>query len=236
METWQEELLHALSVVQSEHQLFALLASQANHLGFEWCAYGLRLPLPLTRPKTAMFSNYPPTWQSRYQEKQYITIDPTVQHGLHSLSPVRWSEEFFAGARAFWEEARAFGLGVGWAQSCRSMNGVAGMLTLARANEALSAAELRENEPRMIWLAQTAHAGMSQLISEKLMPEAGVQLSGRELEVLRWTGDGKTSSEIADILHLAERTVNFHIGNAMAKLHTANKTAAVVMAAMLGLL
>jgi LuxR family transcriptional regulator len=63
-----------------------------------------------------------------------------------------------------------------------------------------------------------------------------VQLSPREIEVLKWTGDGKTSSEISDIIHISERTVNFHIGNAITKLNTPNKTAAVIRAAMLGIL
>ncbi|WP_278278529.1 MULTISPECIES: LuxR C-terminal-related transcriptional regulator [Acidithiobacillus] len=35
---------------------------------------------------------------------------------------------------------------------------------------------------------------------------------------------------------MTERTINFHIGKAMAKLNAVNKTAAVLRAAMLGLL
>lgn len=236
MDVWQEEQLHALQTVQCEHQLFSLLVLLARPLNFDYCAYGLRMPLPLTHPKTALFNNYPATWQRRYQEQRYIAVDPTVQHGMRSLSSVLWSDDLFAPQRAFWEEARSFGLAVGWAQACRNVNGVRGMLTLARSGEALSAAELQDKGFKMAWLAQAAHLGMSRLLAPKLLPEAGVQLSDREIEVLRWTGDGKTSGEIADILHIAERTVNFHINNAMVKLHVANKTAAVIWAAMLGLL
>jgi LuxR family transcriptional regulator len=38
------------------------------------------------------------------------------------------------------------------------------------------------------------------------------------------------------MLHISERTVNFHVHNAMAKLNAANKTDAVLRAAVLGLL
>ncbi|MDD5278038.1 MULTISPECIES: helix-turn-helix domain-containing protein [Acidithiobacillus] len=55
-------------------------------------------------------------------------------------------------------------------------------------------------------------------------------------EVLRWTGDGKTSGEIANILQISERTVNFHTSKAITKLQVNNKTAAVLQASMLGLL
>lgn len=77
---------------------------------------------------------------------------------------------------------------------------------------------------------------MSRLLVPKMLPETSVQLSSREVEVLQWTGDGKTSAEVSEILNISERTVNFHIGNAMTKLNAANKTAAVVRAAILGML
>lgn len=78
--------------------------------------------------------------------------------------------------------------------------------------------------------------GMSRCLTAKMLPEAGMTLSSREIEVLRWTSEGKTSSEVADILRIAERTVNFHINNAMVKLNANNKTAAAIRAAVLGLL
>jgi LuxR family transcriptional regulator len=234
--TWQEDQLHALHAVECEHKLFEIVVSLARDLGFDHCAYGLRMPLPLTQPKIAMFSNYPVAWQRRYQEKNYLAADPTVQHGMRSLLPVIWSENLFAPARELWEDARSFGLDVGWAQSSRDLNGTGGMLTLARSSDPLSGAELQDKRLKMAWLSQMAHLGMSQLLAVKMIPEIGVQLSCREIEVLRWTGDGKTSGEISDILNISERTVNFHICNAMIKLHAPNKTAAVVRAAMLGML
>lgn len=88
----------------------------------------------------------------------------------------------------------------------------------------------------MSWLAQAAHEGMAQLLVSKLMPGAAVDLSAREIEVLRWTAEGKTSRDVGEIMHIAERTVNFHVNNALIKLGTANKTAAAIKAAMLGLL
>ncbi len=54
--------------------------------------------------------------------------------------------------------------------------------------------------------------------------------------MLRWTADGKTSAEIAEIMAVSERTVNFHVNSAVSKLGASNKTSAVVRAAMLGLM
>jgi DNA-binding NarL/FixJ family response regulator len=58
-----------------------------------------------------------------------------------------------------------------------------------------------------------------------------VALSDRELECLTWSARGKTSPEIAAILSLSKRTVNFHIENACRKLNVSTRTEAVVKAA-----
>jgi len=57
-----------------------------------------------------------------------------------------------------------------------------------------------------------------------------VALNERELECLTWSGRGKTSPEIAAILNLSKRTVNFHIENACRKLNVSTRTEAVVKA------
>src|SRR5450631_968258 len=58
-----------------------------------------------------------------------------------------------------------------------------------------------------------------------------VALSDRELECLTWSARGKTSPEIAVILSLSKRTLNFHIENACRKLNVSTRTEAVVKAA-----
>jgi DNA-binding NarL/FixJ family response regulator len=57
-----------------------------------------------------------------------------------------------------------------------------------------------------------------------------VALNDRELECLTWSARGKTSPEIATILDISKRTVNFHIENACRKLNVSTRTEAVVKA------
>jgi DNA-binding NarL/FixJ family response regulator len=56
-------------------------------------------------------------------------------------------------------------------------------------------------------------------------------LNDREVEVLTWVARGKTSGEIAQIVGLTKRTIDFHIDNARAKLGASTRTEAVVKAA-----
>lgn len=236
MKAWQEEQLQLLLNNATATDLFQQLTIMARELGFDYCAYGIRMPLPITAPKTEMFNNYPGVWQKCYQEQNYLEVDPTVRRGGLSTMPFVWTDELFAPARNLWEDAKAYGLEYGWAQSCRNVQNISGMLTLSRSHEDLSESELHAKTPEMCWLVQLAHFGMSRCLTSSMMPEADVTLSKREIDVLRWTAEGKTSSEVADILRIAERTVNFHLSNAVTKLNATNKTAAAVRAAVLGLL
>lgn len=231
-----DEMLSRMQQASTEQQLFEMVKAKALEIGFEHCAYGLRLPLHLTEPRTVMLNNYPLEWQQRYVSEGYLGIDPTVRHGSRSLMPLVWTEDLFDDTREFWEDARAYGLNHGWAQSCMNMQGIRGMLTLARSADSLSEDELKESNHRMVWLTQVAHQCMCNLISPRILPETAIQLSAREKDVLRWTAEGKTSGEISQIINITERTVNFHIARSMEKLNCANKTAATVKASILGLL
>jgi len=233
---WQDDQLQTLLSEDNEHRIFDKLVELARDLGFEYCAYGVRPPLPLTRQRIVMFNNYPSEWQQQYARENYLTVDPTVQHGLRSPLPVIWSDEFFSGARPFWEEARMHGLRYGWAQPCRDAYGTLGMFTVARSEEELSAPEMQEKNFRLSWLTQIAHISMTRVLVRKMVPEASVRLSARETAVIRWTAEGKTTQEISEIMGLSVRTVTFHIGNVVKKLNASNKTAAAVRAAVLGLL
>jgi DNA-binding NarL/FixJ family response regulator len=63
-----------------------------------------------------------------------------------------------------------------------------------------------------------------------LLPKSPA-LNEREVEVLTWVARGKTSMEIAQILGLTKRTIDFHIDNARGKLGAATRTEAVIKAA-----
>jgi DNA-binding CsgD family transcriptional regulator len=55
-------------------------------------------------------------------------------------------------------------------------------------------------------------------------------LTKRELEVIRWTSQGKTSAEIGQILTLSDHTINAYMNNAIKKLDCVNRTQLVAKA------
>jgi DNA-binding NarL/FixJ family response regulator len=57
-----------------------------------------------------------------------------------------------------------------------------------------------------------------------------VDMTDREVEVLTWAARGKTSAEIAIIVGLSKRTIDFHLDNARIKLGAATRIEAAIKA------
>lgn len=76
---------------------------------------------------------------------------------------------------------------------------------------------------------------MTLLMSLAHQTARATSLTERELEILKWSAEGKTSADIAAILAMKKRTVDFHIANAVRKMGVCNKIAAVAHAARAGM-
>src|SRR5262245_55894848 len=73
--------------------------------------------------------------------------------------------------------------------------------------------------------------------AEVRRPDApNFRLTERELEAVTWVSRGKSSADIAVILGISERTVNFHMDNVMKKMGVCSRIQAAVKCAMLGLI
>lgn len=236
MEWHWEDIYCELRAATTEQQVFHQIAVCAKDLGFEYCCYGIRVPVPVSKPAVAIFETYPTGWMKHYHDNGFLAIDPTVRQGMRTTELIVWSEETFASAPRLWADARDHGLTVGAAQSCWGAHGVFGLLTLSRRADPLTIPELDRLIEHSSWLANLSHAIMSQFLVPKLVPETCVVLTPREREVLRWTGEGKTAYEIGQILNISDRTVNFHINNVLSKLVATNKVQAVVKAVTMGLI
>lgn len=75
---------------------------------------------------------------------------------------------------------------------------------------------------------------MRRAVSTKREP--AVELTPRELEVLKLVASGKTTSQIALELNIANSTVKTHVSHILKKLDAANRTEAVARASQQGLL
>jgi LuxR family quorum-sensing system transcriptional regulator SolR len=231
----KDDIFDLLSAAETLGDLRQSLMHVSHELGFAYCCYGLRLPVPVSQRPLYFVDGYPQGWIRHYCESGYLHIDPVVRLGSRSSAPLLWSELRHVEAEPMWRDARDFGLRIGVSQSSWAAPGTFGMLSLARDKEPVSKKELRTLAPLLADLTSMTHAAMRRLFAAYL-DESAIELTHREQEVLRWTGEGKTAIEIGEILSISPRTVNFHAYNAMAKLSANNRTQAAVKAFSLGLI
>lgn len=236
MELWLEDKLQLLLESKAEKDFIQGIEKAISDLGFDYYAYGVRIANPISNPKFELRNNYPDKWVQQYKDKNYVAIDPTVKHGLASNKPMTWGEVHDASDAEFWEEAKSFGLNTGWGQSTWLSHCAVGMLTVARSEQDLCRKELLSKWPYLLWLNQMVQSGFQEHLYPELIPNIEIPLTPREIEAMKWCAEGKTSGEIGMILGVSERTMNFHISNAIKKLNVVNKTAAAIRALQLGLI
>jgi DNA-binding CsgD family transcriptional regulator len=222
--------------VQSATSVDEVLASATRFailMGFEYCSYVHR-PNTYFSINQTIYSNYPESWQSIYLEENYVNIDPTVRHAIKSTTPLTWTvSNSFDEVPKFREGMAAFDFKFGWCQSTRSTAGMS-MLSLARSDSYIPHTEI--NTPSLMWFTQVFNSALEKLITKSSLREDDIHLTSREIDVMRWTADGKTSHEISVILSISERTVNFHLNNVINKLGANNRIYATVKAISLGLI
>jgi len=105
---------------------------------------------------------------------------------------------------------------------------------LRRALEAGVAGYLLKDSPseKLASAIRSVHAG-GRAIDPELAAEAWAEmdpLTDRERQVLRLAGDGRSSAEIADELHLAEGTVRNYLSEVISKLGARNRVEATRLA------
>jgi LuxR family transcriptional regulator, quorum-sensing system regulator SolR len=224
----------ALHSAESYLEVFGEVVKVAGAFEFQYCAYVIQAPIPISRPTTEIFSNCP-AWRSEQAAQVHAAVDSILQLALAGSERIVWDDGMAAGDLAdCWDLIRSTGFRYGWAMPCRDHRGAVGLLAFGRSDRPISDHELDAKCADFAWITQQIHVAMAERWLPPHVPELQASITPREQEVLRWAAEGKTSCETAQIMNLSERTVNFHINNAVSKLGATNRIQAAVKAAMLG--
>lgn len=227
-------------------ELAVLVNRATRFLGFEHFLYGAWLDAPRFHGKDAeplqfFFSGYPEAWVETYRERDYLCIDPVVEHCGNKATPLIWRDAIFdtPERREFWEEMRSAGLASGVSVPFRGGFGVSGLFSFANSRgDAAAVRHCAEMAEKAYLLSAYLHEALQHLIFQPEGYALGRRpcFTGRERECLvRWA-DGQTAEAIADLLHLSERTVRFHLENVKDKLGVCDKGRAIARAMQWGLI
>ncbi|VVO17505.1 autoinducer binding domain-containing protein [Pseudomonas fluorescens] len=210
-----------------ENTIFEDFQLSAAQFGFEYCSMFVMTPANPTAPALLVRNSFPGTWNQHFKQQHGSQGNPVIEHCLRSVLPVLWSRSLFAALPALWDDLCHFGMQHGFSQPVHDHRGIMSIFCFAR-SQVITPRDFYEKAGSMLWLTYRTHALLAQSLLTTWRPP--ILLTPRERETLKWSAEGKTAAEIAVIIELSERTVNFHIQSAIRKLGVKNKMAAVIQA------
>ena len=183
--------------------------------------------------------NVPEGYRQTFEDVGYCRRDPVLQHCKNFSTPIIWNQGTYldAGQMEKWEKQAPFGYRAGAAMALHLPGGRHFMIGVDRdqAVPRSPAVRRRVAGDLCLFAAFAQEAAMRLLLPpEPEVPAA--RLTARELEVLKWTAEGKTAWEVGQILGISDQTVTRHITSAMHRLGCVNKVQVVAKALRLGLL
>lgn len=221
----------------SECALYKHTLKQIMLYGFDHFFFSITPNLGNIQTDSKITTSYPDEFVQCYASNPLLNKNAIINHCQASIEPIIWDESAFINSPHFSKGAQTFGVNYGWSQAVHDAKGAVSILTLIRRTQPVSSQEFNEKAGDILWLCNQLHSAIAvRFSSYHTMTEPIARLSVRESEVLKWTAQGKTASDIAMILSLTPRTVNFHISSVMRKMGANNKTSAVVIASKSGLL
>jgi DNA-binding CsgD family transcriptional regulator len=235
-----EDAFASVLSARDEQAFLGVLESAGARLGFDHVLFGMWRHSGDDH-KVFSVNNYSTRWRCRAQELAGLCArkDPTIKQYRTSVLPFAWDQEIYVAAEAgdLWEEFSAHGFSSGIAVPMPAVDGYSMAIGLSRDGA------LPTDQQELLRLVADAQLfalfsqpAASRLFADDAAPCVLPRLTGRELEALKWTKEGKTAWEVGRILGISERTAVFHLSNCAQKLGVSSKRAAVVKAIALKLI
>lgn len=185
---------------------------------------------------TDAISTEPDCWVELYERRGYASNDPVMAAALHRKEPFYWTDLLKTedGHRQFWADVCRAGMVEAVTVPIRH-GGYVAMLTVVPP-------PLHRLDRHLDLLYFLSHYFL--LRARRPLAERNLALTRRrksalfprEAEVLSLIATGKVTVEIASVLGISRKSVEFHIEGAKRKLAAANRTHAVAKAITLGLI
>ena len=175
-------------------------------------------------------------WETDYNENGRW-IDPLPDIALKRSAPFLWSQaprlaKLADNERIYLRDLANHGMVEGVAVYCTAPNARSGFVGIGLPKDPASISDVKVRQVGVA--AQLCFQRYCELVGTygETLPE----LSQRELDVIRWIGEGKSNAVIAEILGISKNSVDSYVKRIFAKLGVSDRTTAAVRAVALGLI
>lgn len=212
----------------------------ANNIGFGIISGALVVEHAAGKVSTFHLGNTPEAFQSTFASSNIGKRDPVMRRLKRLSAPFVYDQAMYVNEEAgdLWEMQARFGYKTGIAMALHLPGGkhfVMGVdrdqplpdddvvVTRMMADLQLLAVHAQETAVRLL-TPQTADTLYAPTLTE------------RELEILKWTAEGKSAWAVGQILSISEHAVKYHVKKILVKLGSGSKHQAAAKAKALGLI
>lgn len=206
--------------------------------GFDFFSVVFKPCTPISGSTVYATENYSDDWKMEYCKSCFWKQDPILQYRYSTFREgAVWNDRFFGSSRELWRKAQEHDLRAG-VSFLISLSDSPMRVVLSLSSHDVK--DIKKSEVNFLYDNVAHHIAHSVMdaVKERMDGYGGlssyVPLSVRETDVLRFSADGLTSTDISENLHVTRSTVHFHMRNIKEKLGCRNKTQAVAKAVLLG--
>lgn len=186
-----------------ESEAFLKFVLLANILGYNYAAYGLEYPTSVAEPPFTFYANYTKDWYQKFVERHIKHHGSKVAYGKRTIEPQDGSNIYYWRRADFWREAEANNIEIEVFETISGEGGTVALVGLS--GRTVPDSEILRKKTRV--LIDLTVEVMGRLLIKKNLPQVEVTLKDFERKYLLWVLDGKTSGEIADIMHISKQSV-----------------------------
>lgn len=238
-------LIPLIEVVGAGDPVEAVLTELVTELGFDSFMFGMSAsPMLNHESQLYCYTTLSVEWVMRYDQMDYIDIDPRVLKTRESPLPLVWDSlsEHGVDARtdAFLGDAALHGVSSGFAFKFDDVHvhGLMALNSMAPVIDDGKREAIGERLGEILLLGTYFHEIFRKGVIEEGTPPLGrgAPLSERQRECLAMAARGLTTEDIALKLNISARTAQYHFDCIRTKLAAANRQEAVARALAQGLI
>jgi DNA-binding CsgD family transcriptional regulator len=236
-ESFFEDYVTASQTANSVERLKSVFERFVSEEGYENHVFA---SLGASRLTSVRWFKLPDGYADAYIANGWERIDPMLPASRQAISPFSWDDvlrdlRLSPVQKRFFDECDLLGVSNGMIFPMRSPNDQCDIFSLScRTKTRLDAARvplLRALVAQTWYCYRNLAGGLFAKANA-----ASTRLTPREKEVLNWIKAGKTNPEIAEILGVSSKAIEFHVSNLLNKFGAPNRLAAVVIALDRGML
>lgn len=225
---WYKEKAEDFAGIKDSQQLAAQLQGIAKENQFERALLVLEFPTPFSRRKCAVITKGESTWLGPIDHDYVAPLRSSLEASARLIEAITWASDCDSVIFQSQDGAQTHGLTSGMTYTTVATSGVIYSLLFFRVGRVVT-----EQERYTLSLQLRCISDLVKRAGQRLGLEhaPGFELTPQEIDILRWTADGKCTYDVARIMGISENTVNYHVKKVLGKIGCVSKLQAVAHAA-----